>query len=106
MAYVRLHGRNRDNWFREDAGRNARYDYLYSEDELKPWLQKLASIRKRAQEIYAITNNHYRGQAVVNAFELQAGLGMPVPPLPKHLVDEYPRLKGLFARNEATGAKG
>lgn len=105
VGYVRLHGRNRDNWFRENAGRNARYDYLYNEDELKPWIQRLESIRKRAQEIYAITNNHYRGQAVVNAFELQAGLGNPVRSFPKHLFDEYPRLRGLLSRNEPTGAK-
>jgi uncharacterized protein YecE (DUF72 family) len=105
VAYVRLHGRNRANWFRKDVGRDARYDYLYNEDELKPWLQKLESIRNRAQEVYAITNNHFRGQAVVNAFELQAGLGKPVPSLPKLLVDEYPRLRGLLSHNEATGPK-
>jgi uncharacterized protein YecE (DUF72 family) len=28
VAYIRLHGRNLDNWFRDDAGVNERYDYL------------------------------------------------------------------------------
>ena len=42
VGYVRLHGRNYRDWFREDAGRDARYDYLYTEDELDPWLDKIS----------------------------------------------------------------
>ena len=34
VAYLRLHGRNAADWFREGAGRDARYDYLYSHEEL------------------------------------------------------------------------
>ena len=96
LAYVRLHGRNRENWFREGAGRDARYDYLYSSDELKPWIAKIESIRERAKEIYAITNNHYRGQAVVNAFEIEGALGRRDLKPPPHLVEVYPRLKALL----------
>ena len=43
VGYVRLHGRNHDDWFREDAGRDERYDYLYTKDELKPWVDKIDS---------------------------------------------------------------
>jgi len=96
MGYVRLHGRNVDDWFRESAGRDDRYDYLYSEDELKPWLDKIEAIRLQTDEVYVITNNHYRGQAVVNAFELQAGLGKTDFVLPPHLVGAYPRLERLL----------
>lgn len=96
LAYVRLHGRNHKDWFREDAGRDDRYNYLYSEEELRPWIEKIAHLRKKAKEIYAITNNHYRGQAVVNAFEIQHSLGAPPRKLPEHLVDQYPRLKHLL----------
>ncbi|HOZ45546.1 MAG TPA: DUF72 domain-containing protein [Candidatus Hydrogenedentes bacterium] len=95
MAYVRFHGRNYDNWFRDDAKPYERYDYLYTRDELKPWIEKVEKIRKLAVEIYVITNNHYRGQAVVNAFELAAGLGKTEFVLPSHLVAAYPRLKDL-----------
>ena len=97
VGYVRLHGRNWEDWFREDAGRDERYDYVYSEEELKPWLQKIEQIRKQADEVYVITNNHYRGQAVVNAFDIQHGLGKTDFVLPQHLVDEYPRLKRLLS---------
>ena len=98
LGYVRLHGRNYGDWFREDADVKDRYNYLYSRDELQPWIQKVEEIRLRADEVYVITNNHYRGQAVVNAFELQAGLGKTDFVLPPHLVFTYPRL------NELTGA--
>ena len=104
VGYVRLHGRNHDDWFREDAGRDDRYNYLYSEAELRPWLEKIANIRRQAEEVYVITNNHYRGQAVVNAFEIQQGLGKTDFVLPQHLVNEYPRLKRLDACAHDTGA--
>ncbi|HOF39043.1 MAG TPA: DUF72 domain-containing protein [Candidatus Hydrogenedentes bacterium] len=95
VGYVRLHGRNAGDWFREDAGRNERYDYLYSLEELNPWLQKIERLRERAAELYVITNNHYRGQAVVNAFELQTALGIQKGArLPESLRDAYPRLSG------------
>ena len=97
VGYVRLHGRNHDDWFREDAGRDDRYNYLYSEAELKPWIEKIEQIRNQAEEVYCITNNHYRGQAVVNAFEIQDAFGKTDMVLPQHLIDEYPRLKRLFA---------
>lgn len=96
VGYVRLHGRNASDWFREDAGRDERYDYLYSMEELDEWLRKIERIREKASEVYAITNNHYRGQAVVNAFELQHGLGVEKrEPLPDSLLEAYPRLREL-----------
>lgn len=94
VGYVRLHGRNADDWFREEAGRDERYNYLYSEKELKPWLEKIERMRAVADETYVITNNHYRGQAVVNALELQHGLGQPpARDVPHTLLEVYPRLK-------------
>jgi uncharacterized protein YecE (DUF72 family) len=69
---------------------------LYSEDELKPWLEKLQGMRKKVNDLFIVTNNHYRGQAVVNALEIQAALGRVVPRLPAHLVVAYPRLKQLL----------
>ena len=95
LGYVRLHGRNHDDWFRADAGRDDRYNYLYRPEELSPWIEKIESTRERAQEIYAITNNHYRGQAVVNAFDLQEGLGKRDFTIPRQLVEAYPQLRRL-----------
>lgn len=97
VGYVRLHGRNAQDWFREEAGRDERYNYLYSPEELKPWVEKIQRIRSVADETYVITNNHYRGQAVVNALEIQHRLGHAPVEVPTSLVEHYPRLKETLA---------
>ncbi|MGE5252911.1 MAG: DUF72 domain-containing protein [Planctomycetaceae bacterium] len=94
-GYLRLHGRNVKEWFREDAGRDARYDYLYNEFELFEIAERIRQIGKEAEEVYVITNNHYRGEAVCNALELKAKLGEKNPKIPEILLEHYPRLKEL-----------
>jgi len=95
LAYVRFHGRNYDNWFRKGAGQNERYDYLYSEEELRPWLERLKNMRAKAEKIFVVTNNHFQGQAVANALEIQAAMGGAVGKLPEGLLEAYPRLRAL-----------
>src|SRR6185503_2564236 len=41
VGYVRLHGRNYENWFRDNAASHERYDYLYSAEELQGWLDRI-----------------------------------------------------------------
>lgn len=78
--YVRLHGRNEDAW--ESSVRNfgkqqnyeeqnERYNYLYSLSELIEIEQQLEDSIFKAEEVYFITNNHPKGNAVANAFELK-----------------------------------
>jgi len=74
IGYVRLHGRNYQDWFREKAPRDDRYNYLYSVEELEPWITRIKEIAAKTKESYVITNNHFRGQAVVNALEIKATL--------------------------------
>ena len=93
VGYVRLHGRNYQNWFRDKAPRDERYNYLYSLDELDPWLVRIRQVAKQTRETYVITNNHFRGQAVVNAVEIKAALEEERVPAPAPLFDIYPRLK-------------
>lgn len=95
VGYVRLHGRNAQDWFRESAGRDDRYNYLYPRHELAAWLRIIERMRERAEEIYVVTNNHFRGQAVVNALELMHGLGMRVQQIPESLLAAYPRLADM-----------
>jgi len=82
VGYVRLHGRNYGNWFRESAESHERYDYLYPKEELQEWLDRIHEVAERAQETYVITNNHYRGQAPANALMMQkmSGGEPDVPP--------------------------
>jgi uncharacterized protein YecE (DUF72 family) len=92
VGYVRLHGRNYQNWFREKAPRDERYNYLYSLEQLEPWLVRIKEVAKQTRETYVITNNHFRGQAVVNAVEIKAALTEELVAAPEPLFKVYPRL--------------
>jgi uncharacterized protein YecE (DUF72 family) len=72
LAYVRFHGRNAAAWRKPTGGRHARYDYLYTEAELREWLPRLRDLAGRSERCYAFFNNHVRGQAITNAHMLAA----------------------------------
>jgi len=86
VAYARLHGRNYEKWFAH-AESWERYNYLYSKDELEPWVERIEKMA-REKEAYVITNNHFRGQAVINAADLEEGLGLEAK-LPPQLKEVY-----------------
>ena len=92
VGYIRLHGRNYHNWFREEANVMERYDYLYSRDELEPWVERIKQVADKAKQTYVITNNHARGKSLVNAFEVLALLEEKRVPGPAKLIESYPRL--------------
>src|SRR5262249_32956340 len=79
VGYVRLHGRNYEKWFAHEESWE-RYNYLYTKDELKPWVDRIQRMAGK-KETYVITNNHFRGQAIVNAADLKEALGQS-PKLP------------------------
>ena len=87
LAYARLHGRNYEKWFAHSETWE-RYNYLYSEKELQPWAERIEKMA-RSHDTYVITNNHFRGQAIVNAGDLQEALGDPRK-LPPQLKEVYP----------------
>jgi uncharacterized protein YecE (DUF72 family) len=93
VGYVRLHGRNYRDWFRRKATRDQRYDYLYTAEELSPWVDRIRQIAARPQirEVYAVTNNHVLGKAPANGAMIESmlsGRKVRVPP-------------GLYARYRA-----
>ena len=61
-AYVRLHGRNAKQWW--DGG-PLRYDYSYSEDEMREWKEKIDKLvaKKKTDTVYVFFNNCHHGQA-------------------------------------------
>jgi uncharacterized protein YecE (DUF72 family) len=64
-GYIRFHGRNKVNWWK---GTNvSRYDYLYDQKELDPWVSKIEAIMEKVKILLIAFNNHYKGQAVKNA---------------------------------------
>jgi uncharacterized protein YecE (DUF72 family) len=52
-----------------------RYNYLYSRDELRPWVDKVKRISLETPVVRGYFNNHYGARAVVNAIEFKEMLG-------------------------------
>lgn len=92
IAYVRLHGRNYDQWFDSD-NRNDRYNYLYSETEVSQWKERIMHVSQKARTTYVITNNHFESKAGVNAIELKAMIREKRVPAPPTLIQRYPELR-------------
>ena len=95
FSYVRLHGRNYKDWFREGAGRDARYNYLYSKDELGEWVERIKRLGQGTSKVYVITNNHYRGQALANALQIKNMITEEKLDIPATLLETYPVLEEL-----------
>src|SRR5262249_10539343 len=72
VGYVRLHGRRYDSWFTDDAAVPAheRYNYLYSREELDPWVARIRKVSELARDTFVVTNNHFEGKSVVNALQM------------------------------------
>lgn len=88
VSYVRLHGRNYEKWFAHEESWE-RYNYLYTKEELGPWVDRIKTMA-REKDTYVITNNHFRGQAIVNAADLKEALGQSakMPPQLRELYGE------------------
>jgi len=99
VGYVRVHGRNYKDWFRENAGPEARYNFLYSAEQLKPWAKRAEEIAQRPEtdEVYVVTNNHYLGQAPANALMLKSMLEKERVPAPPELFQKYEKALKDFA---------
>lgn len=73
-GYVRFHGRNAANWW---GGTNVtRYDYLYREEELREWTAPVIAMADQGEAVIVAFNNHFEGQAVVNAEQFAAMIGI------------------------------
>ena len=101
LAYVRLHGRNYKEWFQSD-NRDDRYNYLYTPKQLEPWKDKIERLGEKAEKTFAVTNNHYKGKAAVNALELKQMLTGKKIKAPPTLVEHYPELRDLAEPDSTT----
>ncbi len=99
LAYVRLHGRNYDQWFDSDS-RDDRYNYLYTETELERWKMRIDAIAAKAQKTFVVANNHFEGKAAVNALQLKHMLTGRAVRVPDTLLKKYWEL-GEIAEKDA-----
>jgi len=78
IGYVRLHGRNPQDWLHE-FGRTeapvARHDYLYAVPELQKWQERIDHLQRLAKRTFVFTNNDIAGKSIVNALQLANIMG-------------------------------
>lgn len=94
VGYVRLHGRNYNQWFEAEKSED-RYNYLYRENELTGWKDKIGRIAEKAEVTYVVANNHFEAKAGVNALQLKHMLSGRRVKAPETLLKHYPALKAI-----------
>ena len=92
MAYFRLHGRNAKAWFDKEAGRDAVYDYEYSDAEVTKLGERARAIDENAGSTIVVANNHYLGKEFKLALELKAWYREQKVQVPELLLRTYPSL--------------
>jgi uncharacterized protein YecE (DUF72 family) len=90
-SFIRFHGRDSRH----------RYNYLYSTEELKPWVDKVKEeIIGKTDILRIYFNNHYGAKAVINAFEFKKMLG--ISPLSKRETNALIFAKSYYSRPHPT----
>jgi uncharacterized protein YecE (DUF72 family) len=81
-AVFRLHGRNAHGWLRQLRGEEPavreKYDYLYSDAELRELLPEVEQVGEEAGQVFISFNNNNRDYPVRNALMMKRLLGQPV----------------------------
>jgi len=67
IALVRMHGRNAARWRRGARTAAERFDYLYSEDELREWVPRVQRLAGESEQVQVLFNNCHSDHAVRNA---------------------------------------
>jgi uncharacterized protein YecE (DUF72 family) len=94
-GYLRLHGRNAANWWAHEQSED-RYNYLYSQEELTPFVKAAQDAASSGRKVFVYLNNHFSAKAVANAAIIKADLGQPLPgEYPDAMIDRYPELAGI-----------
>jgi uncharacterized protein YecE (DUF72 family) len=75
--YMRLHGRNAASWWKHEKSED-RYNYLYSAEELEPFVETAKAVRQLVKKMYLYTNNHFSAKSIANATMIKEQLGEPV----------------------------
>ncbi|HJR48613.1 MAG TPA: DUF72 domain-containing protein [Nitrososphaeraceae archaeon] len=89
-SFIRFHGRNTKGHYW--------YDYRYSKEELKPWIEKVEEVKRQTKVLRAYFNNHYGGAAVINALQFKEMLGNRLSENERSIIEhaqEYPSNRQL-----------
>lgn len=110
MGYLRLHGRNKENWFRKGIPTSRRYDYWYDETELREFVDAVRAMRNEASRVFVMFNNCHEAAGIKNALVMQEMIETCQPGLLQHSmgtdgIDRRPR-QGCLTDNEERETHG
>jgi len=105
VGYVRFHGRNYQHWFGENEDAAQRYDYLYTEEELAPWVDRIRAVQavSGVADVYVVTNNHFEGKGPANALMIRSMLAGAKVRAPATLMATYPAALAPYAESDEEG---
>jgi uncharacterized protein YecE (DUF72 family) len=75
LAIVRFHGRNAETWEQKGIPADERFNYLYSEEELKEWLPRIRRLSETA-EVHVIFKNKHLDFPFRNVLRMKTLLGL------------------------------
>ncbi len=70
VSLLRMHGHNGEMWTKRTNTAAERFDYLYSEDELRAWAPRVRDLAEESREVHVLFNNCYRDYGVRNARQM------------------------------------
>lgn len=71
LALVRFHGRNCEMWETKGISAAERFNYLYSQEELKEWVPRIKKLASVSSQLHVLFNNCHQDKAVVNARQVR-----------------------------------
>ncbi|MFB0557127.1 MAG: DUF72 domain-containing protein [Dehalococcoidia bacterium] len=71
IGLVRFHGRNNEMWEKKGISPAERFNYLYTEEELRPWAGTIKDLAKQTAQMHILFNNCHQDKAVVNARQMR-----------------------------------
>ena len=87
LAYLRLHGRNTETWYKRVETTGERFNYLYDAEEIAQLADDARALAEHAALVHVIFNNNMQNYAVTNARMMIDALGdlarVPDPTMPR-----------------------
>lgn len=87
LCIARFHGRNYQTWYKRTATTAERFDYLYTPAQMRSWVPAIRAAAGQDVPVHVLLNNNASNYAVVNAFDMAALLGAPLPRPPEPVLE-------------------
>lgn len=84
LAYLRLHGRNKQTWYKRVETTGERFNYLYNQREIEELAADALELARQAYLVHVIFNNNMQNYAVTNARMMIEALGAAAYTLEPH----------------------